>query len=143
MIFVFCFLMNCLIKTSSDCYYSFYLLITFMHFPSFSFFSFVWHFYYFFILILFFPLFISCFLSLNLLIKKLKNYKKLNFVFFIFLQLSFASFSLTLFRMHFFGDAHGWGQGAKRPPLHKICHTYHTVMKLASHTLPKEDPKNI
>lgn len=85
MIFVFCFLMNCLIKTSSDCYYSFYLLITFMHFPSFSFFSFVWHFYYFFILILFFPLFISCFLSLNLLIKKLKNYKKLNFVFFIFL----------------------------------------------------------
>ena len=30
---------------------------------------------------------------------------------------------------------------AKRPPLPKICHTYHTMMKLGSYTLPKEDRK--
>ena len=49
---------------------------------------------------------------------------------------------LTLFRMGFFGAAHGWGE-TKRPPFPKICHTYPTVMKLGSYTLPKEDPKNI
>ena len=27
--------------------------------------------------------------------------------------------------------------------LPKICHTYPTMMKLGSYTLPKEDPKNI
>ena len=37
---------------------------------------------------------------------------------------------LTLFRMDFFGAAHGWG-GAKRfPQLYKTCHTYPTMMKL-------------
>ena len=42
---------------------------------------------------------------------------------------------LTLFRMGFFGAAHGGGgggAGAKRPPLPKICHTYPTMMKLAT-----------
>ena len=29
-----------------------------------------------------------------------------------------------------FGTAHGWG--AKRSPLHKICHTYPTMMKLGT-----------
>ena len=38
---------------------------------------------------------------------------------------------LTLFRMSFFGAAHGWGR-AKRPPLPKICHTYPTMMKLGT-----------
>ena len=33
--------------------------------------------------------------------------------------------------------------GAKRPPFPEICHTYPTMMKLGSYTLPKEDPKNI
>ena len=33
---------------------------------------------------------------------------------------------LTLFRMGFFGTAHGWG---KRPPLPIICQTYPTKMK--------------
>ena len=37
---------------------------------------------------------------------------------------------LTLFRMGIFGAALGWGGGAKRPPLPKICHTYPTMMKL-------------
>ena len=32
--------------------------------------------------------------------------------------------------MGFFGAAHGWGGGAKRPPLSKICHTYPLMMKL-------------
>ena len=41
-----------------------------------------------------------------------------------------------------FGAAHGWG-GAKRTLLPKISHTYPTMMKLGSYTLPKEDPKNI
>ena len=36
---------------------------------------------------------------------------------------------LTLFRMGFFGAAHGWG-GGKKIPLPKICHTYPTAMKL-------------
>ena len=40
--------------------------------------------------------------------------------------------SLTLFRMGFFGAAHGWRGGAKRSPLPKICHTYPTMMKLGS-----------
>ena len=35
------------------------------------------------------------------------------------------------------------GGGAKRRPISKTCHTYPTIMKLASYTLPKEDPKNI
>ena len=35
---------------------------------------------------------------------------------------------LTLFRMGFFGAAHGCG----RAPLPKIRHTYHTMMKLGS-----------
>ena len=48
---------------------------------------------------------------------------------------------LTLFRMGFFGAAHGWEGGAKSPPS-KICRTYPTLMKLGSYTLPKEDPKN-
>ena len=36
----------------------------------------------------------------------------------------------------------GWG-GGQKGPLPKICHTYPTMMKLGSYTLPKEDPKNI
>ena len=37
----------------------------------------------------------------------------------------FSDGSLTLFRVGFFGAAHGWG--AIKP---KICHTYPTMMKL-------------
>ena len=44
--------------------------------------------------------------------------------------------------MVFFRAAHGWGRGQKNPSP-KICHTYPTMMKLGSYTLPKEDPKNI
>ena len=36
---------------------------------------------------------------------------------------------LTLFRMGIFGVAHGWGS-SKNAPLHKICHTYLTMMEL-------------
>ena len=52
--------------------------------------------------------------------------------------------ALTQFRKGFFGAAHKW-RGAKRPPspLPKICHSYPTMMKLGSYTLPKEDPENI
>ena len=50
---------------------------------------------------------------------------------------------ITLFWMGFFRSAHGGGGGAKRLPLPKIYHTYPTIMKLVSYTLPKEDPKNI
>ena len=61
--------------------------------------------------------------------------------------------------MGFFGAAHGsgvggvglwgagrgWGGGGGRQkaPLPKICHTYPTMVKLDSYTLPKEDSKNI
>ena len=48
---------------------------------------------------------------------------------------------LTLFSMEIFGAAHGWGRGAKRHPLPKICHTYPTMMKLNSYTLAEEDQK--
>ena len=37
---------------------------------------------------------------------------------------------LTLFRMGFFGAAHGWG--GLFGPLPKICHTYPTIMKLGT-----------
>ena len=49
---------------------------------------------------------------------------------------------LTLFKMGFFGAAHGWGPGQKTP-LSKICHTYPTLEETWHNTLPKEDPKNI
>ena len=39
---------------------------------------------------------------------------------------------LTLFRMGFFGAAHGWGGKKAPPPLPKICHTYPTIMKLGT-----------
>ena len=34
--------------------------------------------------------------------------------------------------MGFFRAARGWGEGAKRLPLPKICQTYPTVMKLGT-----------
>ena len=37
----------------------------------------------------------------------------------------------------------GGGEGGKRAPLPKICHTHLTMIQLGSYTLPKEDPKNI
>ena len=41
------------------------------------------------------------------------------------------SLPLTLFRMGFFGAAHGWwGWGGGKVPLPKFCHTYPTMMKL-------------
>ena len=40
--------------------------------------------------------------------------------------------ALTLFRMGFFGAAHEWGEGAKRPTFLKICHTHPTMMKLGT-----------
>ena len=43
---------------------------------------------------------------------------------------------LTLFRMGIFEAAHGWRKGW-------ICHTFPTMIKLGSYTLPQEDPKNI
>ena len=43
------------------------------------------------------------------------------------------TWTLTLFKMEFFRAAHGWGgEGQKGPPLHKICNTYPTVMKLGT-----------
>ena len=52
---------------------------------------------------------------------------------------------LTLYRMGYFGAAHGSkrGEGAKRPLLAKICHSYPTMTNLGSYTLPKQDPKYI
>ena len=49
---------------------------------------------------------------------------------------------LTLFRMGFFGAVQGL-EGDQKGPLPKICHTYPTMMKLGSCTLPKEDLKSI
>ena len=39
--------------------------------------------------------------------------------------------TLTLFRMGFFGTAHGLGggEGGKKTPLIKICHTYPAMLK--------------
>ena len=49
---------------------------------------------------------------------------------------------LTLFRMGFFGAAHGWG--SKKPPLPKICRRYPTMMKLGKVIpYPKKIQKNI
>ena len=52
------------------------------------------------------------------------------------------STALTLFRIGFFGAAHGWG-GSKKATLPKICHTYPTNETWNRYSLPKEDPKNI
>ena len=40
--------------------------------------------------------------------------------------------TLTLFRMGFFGAAHGWGGEIPPPPLPKTCHTYPTMIKLGT-----------
>ena len=40
--------------------------------------------------------------------------------------------TLTLFRMGYFGAAHGWGGGDKKFPFPKICYTYTAMMKLAT-----------
>ena len=47
--------------------------------------------------------------------------------------------------MGFFEAAHEWGKGGggQKVPLHKICHTYPTMMELGSYTLPEKGPKNI
>ena len=49
--------------------------------------------------------------------------------------------------MDIFGIASRWGkgggEGGKKAPLPKICHTHLTMIQLGSYTLPKEDPKNI
>ena len=37
--------------------------------------------------------------------------------------------TLTLFRMDFFGAAHGWGEGGIKAPLPKVCHPYPAMMK--------------
>ena len=37
----------------------------------------------------------------------------------------------------------GGGVKSKKAPLPKICHTYPTMMKIDSYTLPKDDQKNI
>ena len=46
------------------------------------------------------------------------------------IQEVFTKISLTLFRMGFFGAAHGWwGGGGKKARLLKICHAYPTIVK--------------
>ena len=39
---------------------------------------------------------------------------------------------LTLFRMGFFGAAHGWTGDDLFGPLSKICHTFPIIMKLGT-----------
>ena len=41
------------------------------------------------------------------------------------------------------GGGGGGGPGQKDPTLPKICHTYPTMMKLDSYTLPMDDAENI
>ena len=44
-----------------------------------------------------------------------------------------TSAPLILFRMGIFEAAHRWGgEGSKKAHLLKICHTYHTMMKLCT-----------
>ena len=43
-----------------------------------------------------------------------------------------CEYALTLFRMGFYGAAHGWGGGAFWPTLSKIRQTYPTMMKLGT-----------
>ena len=50
---------------------------------------------------------------------------------------------LALFRMGFSGAAYRWEEGGRKAHLPKICHTYPTMMKLGSYTVPKREPKNI
>ena len=41
-------------------------------------------------------------------------------------------FFMALFRMGYFGAAHGWRWWAKRHPFTKICHTYPAMIKLGT-----------
>ena len=47
----------------------------------------------------------------------------------------------NLVDVHFRGCS--WMRVQKGLPLPKICHTYHTMMKIGSYNLPKEDQKDI
>ena len=52
-----------------------------------------------------------------------------------YMKIRVENFYLTLFRMGFFGAAHGWGRGgAFWSPLPKIRHTYLAMMKLGTVT---------
>ena len=74
----------------------------------------------------------------------LKKWQKTNeFPSYIQVNRNRMLFSINPIQMVFFGAAHGWGAKKVPPPLLKICHTYHTMMKFGSYTLPKEDPKTI
>ena len=78
---------------------------------------------------------------MNIMRKRPQKVKKEQF----YLPLPSPMSLLTLFRMDLSGAAHGWrgrGGGAKSP-LPKINHSYPTMIKLCSYTLPKKEPKNI
>ena len=61
------------------------------------------------------------------------------------IQEVFTKISLTLFRMGFFGAAHGWwGGGGPNGPLAKnLSHISYNCETWHSYPLPKEDPKSI
>ena len=40
--------------------------------------------------------------------------------------------SLNVFRIGYFGAAHGWGRAKKTSLLTKICHIYPTMIKLGT-----------
>ena len=55
-------------------------------------------------------------------LKQDKNYVRMEIRSTTFLAIAIAITALTLFKVGFFGAAHGWGGGAFWPPLPKICH---------------------
>ena len=60
------------------------------------------------------------------------------------IQEVFTKISLTLFRMGFFGAAHGWWGGGQKGPLAKnLSHISYNCETWHSYPLPKEDPKSI
>ena len=68
-----------------------------------------------------------------------KNYQQASKVLFTFVPnkqfeqlINIRPHSLTLFRMGFFGAAHGSGGGSFLAPLPKIRHTYPAMMKLGT-----------
>ena len=58
------------------------------------------------------------------------------------MRIFFPGFDLYHDKIGLFLSAHGWGR-PKRPSLPKICHTYPTIIKLGSYTLPKGNLGNI
>ena len=76
--------------------------------------------------------FIDCSFSITTNIFRIQAHDSIMCRYFCIGSIDFllAGKNLSLFRIGFLGTAHGWEGGGKNVHVHKISHTYPTMMKL-------------